>query len=109
MPWARASQLDRFLECSAASWLPRWDDASGLLNRPYLGRSMPTPVEALMVKRDTRARDIGNEGHARVEAGEHAELWAGLDDKGQHEVAMSYCCKTGRARMQWGLDKRRRD
>lgn len=112
MPWARASQLDRFLECSAASWLPRWDDVRGVESRGYLRGSavnvLVNPTLAV-VKKDTRARDIGNEAHELVEAGRHAELWKGLDPRGNHEVAVSYCCKTSKVRMWAGLDKRRRD
>lgn len=117
MPWARASSLHRFLECPAASWLPRWDDGKGTVAKPYLqplvfwqAGGMPEPVNrSLLVKRDKRAADLGRAAHARVEQGEWSELYKGVDPDGHHEASVSYCCKTGRMRWVFGLDERRRD
>lgn len=103
MPWARASALDRHLECSAASWLPRLD--RGVWRPGYLQEGVvelpPPPLEIA----DTTAADWGTAMHAakagtpdsvdpwRSDVEPYREkLWPSR--LGVHEQCVAYNCRT---------------
>lgn len=105
MPWARASALDRHLECPAASHLPQLD--RGVWRPGYLipaGHSFVPPVTPIEEK-DSSAADWGTAMHAAKAGAPDAQdpwlVWmAPRRDKlwpnhlGEHEVAVSYNCRT---------------
>lgn len=107
MPWARASSLHRFMECPAASWLPRWDDTTGVTRRGYLqgpaafgGAALNVLNPALLELKDKRAATLGRLRHAEKESGHLApEMYTGMDPLGEHELSFSYCCLTGTVRV----------
>ncbi len=106
MPWARASALDRAMECSATSWFPRAD--RGRWQPGYLVVSQtqgfnlgPPPAD------DAVLAQWGTEMHLAKEDPERsADPWRSLMEPhrerlwpaslGKHEAAWSYDCRDGR-------------
>lgn len=102
MPWARASALDRHLECAAASWLPRAD--RGAWEPGYLSNE-PAPVGAVPPDDKTladwgTAMHLAKEGHPLA-----ADPWLSWMEPvrdtlwppslGVHELPFALCCRTG--------------
>ncbi len=103
MPWARASSLDRHLACPAASHLPRLD--RGVWAPGYLATGTFVAPDVVVAERDTSAADWGTAMHAAKalapDASEPFLSWMGPHrDRlypphlGQHEVSVSYDCRT---------------
>lgn len=102
MPWARASVLDRHIECPAASHLPRLD--RGNWTPGYLSKGVfvaPTVFE----DKDSTAADWGTAMHAaKAGAPDAADPWLSWAEPvreqlwpshlGEHEVSVSYDCRT---------------
>ena len=104
MPWARASSLDRHLECPAASHLPRLD--RGKWEPGYLTQGLFVAPVVAVEERDSFAADWGTAMHAAKANSSEAQdpfltwvdphreiLWP--TRLGLHEVAVSYDCRTG--------------
>jgi hypothetical protein len=101
MPWARASALERHLECPGASWLPRLD--RGVWRPGYLQTGVvelpPVPDELP----NTSAADHGTAMH-EAKAGTGVDPFMSQVDPyrevfwpsglGVHEQAVSYDCRT---------------
>ena len=103
MPWARASALDRHMECPAASHLPILDRGVWQLGylQPGVLVAPPGPVD----EEDSSAADWGTAMHAaKAHAPEAAEPWVTLVEPhievlwpshlGEHEVSVAYDCRT---------------
>lgn len=106
MPWARASALDRHLECPATSWLPRLD--RGVWRPGYLADPADfVPPDITPAPEDTSAADWGTAMHlAKADPGSpeaNGVMVAMFDDLspklwpaslGVHEQAVAYNCRT---------------
>jgi hypothetical protein len=103
MPWARASALDRHLNCSAASWLPRFDRGSW---KPGYLVAADTLVHGPPGEDDSVLAEWGTQMHLAKEGSPDAadpwlswmdphreRLWPG--GLGVHEQAWRYDCRTG--------------
>lgn len=103
MPWARASALDRHLECPAASHLPIWD--RGAWHRGYLQKGILAQPDLKVEPEDRTAANWGLAMHS-AKAGEPdaTDPWLTWVDPhrdrlwpprlGLHEVSVSYDCRT---------------
>lgn len=105
MPWARASSLDRHLECPAASHLPQAD--RGMWKPGYLipaNSLFLAPAVEVEPKDDAAAR-WGTEMHSAMSnAPDAADPWLMWMEPhreklwpsrlGEHEVTVSYDCRT---------------
>ncbi len=110
MPWARASALDRHLQCSAASWLPRLEH--GVWRPGYLESGVFVAPDVFLypeeMAEDSEASAWGRGMHlaksdpenpegypAQVEMleGWREKLWP--SHLGVHEQAVAYNCRTG--------------
>jgi hypothetical protein len=101
VPWARASTLERHLECSASCWLPRLE--RGVWRPGYLVEGIqvlpPLPDEVV----DTSAADHGTAMHA-AKAGVGVDPYQAVVDPfreqfwpsnlGVHEQLVAYNCRT---------------
>lgn len=107
MPWARASALDRHLECSAASWLSRED--RGKWSPGYLAERLVVPAALLSEppSRDGTMAEWGTQMHlAKEDLSKAADPWLSWmephrsvlwpDHLGRHEVPWAFCCDTGK-------------
>lgn len=120
MPWARASSLERHLECGAASHLPRYD--RGVWSPGYMlpeGSVFVAPT--VRDDRDHSAADWGTAMHAAKALAEDAtepflswmepwreKMWP--SHLGQHEACVAYNCKTGEIDTLFGeADEAKRD
>lgn len=109
MPWARASALDRHLECSAASWLPRLE--RGVWRPSYLEAGVFVPPDVFLFpdeeEPDSEASEWGTGMHLAKADPENPEgypvqvgLLDGWREKlwpsnlGVHEQAVAYNCRT---------------
>lgn len=104
MPWARASALDRHLECPATSWFFRAD--RGEWRPGYLAKfdlpppTVPCPPDDSVLAQWGTEMHLAKEGHP-----EAADPWVSWmephRDKlwplglGKHEVAWAFNCRTG--------------
>jgi hypothetical protein len=103
MPWARASSLDRHLECAGASWFARADRGAwqpGYLVLDTNVPDLPPPVD------DSHLAEWGTNMHAAKEgAPDAADPWLSWMEPhrermwpahlGVHELPMALCCRTG--------------
>lgn len=104
MPWARASALERHLECPAASHLPQYDRGQWqpgyLIPAGHLFKAPVVPVH----DRSTVAADWGTAMHAAKAGAPEAQdpwltwmephretLWP--NHLGEHELAVAYDCR----------------
>lgn len=103
MPWARASALDRHIECSAASWLTRAD--RGEWQPGYLVTEW-TPPPQEPPPDDSVLAEWGTQMHLAKEGSPlAADPWLSWMDPhretlypsalGRHEVPFGLCCRTG--------------
>lgn len=104
MPWARASALDRHLECPAASWLPRAERGAwhpGYLVATALVRQPGPPPED-----DSFLAEWGTQMHlAKEDPLRSSDPWRSWVEPvrdtlwpaqlGQHELPWAFCCRTG--------------
>lgn len=112
MPWARASALDRHIECPAASHLPRFDEgkwepgylipANHLLVAPT---KTPAGHPLVMEDKDPSTANWGSAMHsAKAGAPDAQDPWVSLmaphrdilwpTQLGEHEVSVSWDCRT---------------
>lgn len=108
MPWARASALDRHLNCPGASWLPRAERGKwhyGYLVAPD-ALVRPVPDHIRDPDDDAVLAQWGTEMHkAKENAPDAADPWLDWMDPhrerlwpaglGTHEQAWAYDCRTG--------------
>lgn len=107
MPWARASALDRHLECGAASWLPRAD--RGAWEPGYLATTLDLPHDP-PPEDDSFLAQWGTNMHLAKEGSPLASdpwvswmephrdtLWPA--NLGTHELPFALDCRTGAVRV----------
>jgi hypothetical protein len=104
MPWARASALDRHLECPASSWLTRAD--RGAWEPGYLvSEGWEAPAEAPPAD-DSFLAEWGTNMHLAKEGSPlAADPWLSWMEPhrdtlwpatlGRHEIPFALCCRTG--------------
>lgn len=108
MPWARASALDRHLECAAASWFPRAD--RGAWEPGYLQQVLDLPTIS-PGEDDSALAEWGTQMHLAKEGSplaadpwvswmepHRATLWP--EHLGRHEIPFALCCRTGEV-LEW--------
>jgi hypothetical protein len=108
MPWARASALDRHLECAAASWLPQLD--RGVWRPGYLQTGVVDLPAPPTEPENTSAADWGTAMHdAKADRSTACDPW--LSDVtpfrdtlwpsalGVHEQCVAYNCRTREVRI----------
>lgn len=103
MPWARASALDRHLECPATSWLPRAD--RGAWAPGYLATTLDLPHDP-PPEDDKHLAEWGTNMHLAKEGSPlAADPWVSWMEPhrdslwpahlGTHELPFALCCRTG--------------
>jgi len=103
MPWARASALDRHLECAAASWLPRADRGAwepGYLSLDGEVPATPPPADDAFLAEWGTNMHLAKEGSPLA-----ADPWVSWMEPhrdrlwpahlGTHELPFALCCRTG--------------
>jgi PD-(D/E)XK nuclease superfamily len=103
MPWARASAVERHLECGAASWLARADRGAwtpGYLTLDTALPATPPPADDSFLAEWGTNMHVAKEGRADA-----ADPWLSWMDPvretlwpsglGKHEVPFGLCCATG--------------
>lgn len=119
MPWARASALDRHLECGAASWLARADRGAwqpGYLVLESNVPDLPPPEDDSVLAEWGTAMHLAKENHPDA-----TDPWLSWMDPvretfwparlGVHELPVAVCSRTGAVEKgdhRWSRDEKER-